>query len=264
MSDQPPASRPPLDHPQAPKVPPKVLGREPRVALPKRFYKAATFEQRPRGWAILLDGRAVKTPGRSDLILPGRELAQAVAAEWSARHTVIDPALMPLTRLANTALDLVRGRESEIIAQISAYATSDLLLYRAADQQALIEAQAQAWDPVIGWAHETFGVVFAVAKGIMPVTQQPETAANIGAGLARDDAFALCALHNITTLTGSALLALAIACGRLSPQDAWNCAHIDEDFQIARWGEDDQARLRRAHRWDQMQNASRLLALSTS
>jgi chaperone required for assembly of F1-ATPase len=203
----------------------------------------------------------VRTPAKALLALPTRALAEAVAEEWSGQREHIDPATMPLTRLANSAIDGVRGREAEVRADIVRYAGSDLLCYRAFEPEELVRRQAELWDPVLAWAREAFGVRFAVAQGLMPRAQPPAATAAIAAALEGFDTFGLAALHVMTTLTGSALLALAQARGRLTAEQAWTAAHVDEDWQIGKWGEDEEAAARRQRRWWEMQAAGRMLAL---
>jgi chaperone required for assembly of F1-ATPase len=212
-------------------------------------------------YRILLDGKPVRTPAKALLALPTRALAEAVADEWAAQREHIDPATMPLTRLANSAIDGVRRREVEVRADIAKYAGSDLLCYRAFEPEELVRRQAETWDPVLGWAREVFGARFAVAQGLMPVAQPAAATSAIATALEGFDTFGLVALHVMTTLTGSALLALAQARGRLTAEQAWTAAHVDEDWQIGNWGEDAEAAARRQRRWCEMQAASRMLAL---
>jgi chaperone required for assembly of F1-ATPase len=232
--------------------------------LPKRFYKEAAVAARDGGFAILLDGRPVRTPAKKHLLVPTEALCTALAGEWQAQVMVIDPASMPLTRLVNSALDGVTGREAEVAAEIVKYAGGDLLFYRAEAPKALVERQAGAWDPVITWAERWAGGRFILAQGIMPVTQPQNTLDNIAAKIAGLPALPLSALSVMTTLTGSTLLALAHAHGRLTADEAWDAAHIDEDHQSAMWGADPEAERRRANRWREMQAASLLWALSSA
>ena len=231
------------------------------TARPKRFYRAVSIDGTARAFRVLLDGKPVRTPARRELALPARLLAEAVAAEWTVQADRVDPATMPLTRLVNSALDGVAGREAEVRADIARYAASDLLCYRAEAPAELVRCQAEAWDPVLAWARAALGANLVIAQGIVPVAQPPAAGAAIERALAGLDAFALTADHVMTALTGSALLALAHAGGRLTVAEAWAAAHIDEDWQISRWGEDAEARARREKRWAEMQAASRLLAL---
>lgn len=237
---------------------PKVLGREERT-LPKRFYKDVGLGATLGGFAILLDGRPVKTPAKSELVLPRDGLATAVAEEWAGQGMHIDPGSMPLTKLCNTAIDRVRGREAEIADEITRYAGSDLVCYRAERPSRLVEQQSAAWDPILAWAKETLSATFVLARGLMPVTQPAESLTRVRAALEGFDCFGLCALHNMTTLTGSALMALAHARGARTLTEIWAAAHVDEEFQIEAWGSDAEAMARRAHRWGEMQSAGALL-----
>jgi chaperone required for assembly of F1-ATPase len=215
----------------------------------------------PDGFRILLDGKPVRTPAKALLVVPTQALAEAVAAEWRAQGERIDPATMPMTRLVNSAIDAVRGREAQVRADIAKYAASDLLCYRASEPEGLERQQAEHWDPVLAWCREALGAPFVVAKGIMPVAQTAAATAAVARALADYDAFALCALHVMTTLMGSVLLALGHARNRLDVAAAWAAAHVDEDWQISQWGEDAEARARRQRRWVEMEAASRMLAM---
>ncbi len=228
----------------------------------KRFYDTASAAQRPDGYAVLLDGRAIKTPARRDLVLPSRKLAETVAAEWQAQGEFIAPATMPLTRLVNSALDGVTGREAEVRADIVKYAGSDLLCYLADSPRELVERQTEGWSPVLAWAEATHGIRMTLAAGVMPVEQDAAMLVRLGRLLEPFQALSLAGLHAMTTLSGSALLALATAQGLLEPAQAWLLAHIDEDFQIEQWGEDEEASRRRMARGLEMEAAALLVAES--
>lgn len=228
--------------------------------LAKRFYRSASVSD-AAPFQVLLDGRAIKTPAKRALVLPTRAAAQAIADEWAAQETVINPASMPLTRFANTAIDAVADTQSAVAADIVSYAGRDLLCYRAEAPAELRDAQAAAWDPVLDWVLKTLDARFTVVTGIMPVDQADSALAAIAAALKPHDPFRLTALHVMTTLTGSALLATAHAHGFISADDAWTAAHVDEDYQIALWGEDDEASARRRARTTEFLAASRFLAL---
>lgn len=228
--------------------------------LAKRFYtqagvaEGATFE-------VQLDGRAVKTPKKRKLIAPTRGLAEAIAAEWQAQGTSIDPAKMPLTRFANTAIDAVADAREAVATDIAAYAGSDLLCYRAEAPDKLVALQARHWDGVVAWAARELDAPFITVTGVMPVAQPAAAIAAVAAALTPHDAFRLTGLHVLTTLTGSALLALAHARGVLDADATWAAAHVDEDYQIALWGEDDEASARRRVRRAEFDAASRMLNL---
>ena len=196
------------------------------------------------------------------LELPTAALAEAIAAEWEAQGERIEPLSMPLTALANTALDGVAGRETAVAADIVKYAGSDLVCYRADHPPELVQRQAAAWDPIVGWADDALGAKLVVGTGIMPVEQPASVRDSVARALEGSDAFTLTALHVMTSLMGSALLALAIFKGRLTAEAAWRAAHVDEDFQAEKWGRDAEADARREHRRREMLAASRLLELT--
>lgn len=227
---------------------------EPQVI--KRFYKTVTVEDTPAGWRIMLDGRGVRTPKRAPLALPSKALAERVAAEWRAQGDAIQPHTMPLTKLANTTLDGVIGREDAVRDEVAAYAGSDLLCYRAERPRELVRRQQELWDPLLAWARQAIGVELKATSGVMPIAQPQESRERVRAAIGRLDPFALAACHVMTTLTGSAVLALAFIAGRLTVQEAWSAAHLDEDFQNANWGEDWEARQRREFRHAEMTAAA--------
>jgi len=223
-----------------------------RPKLRKRFYSQAHVgEAEAGGFPLLLDGKPVKTPARRALTAPTAPLAQAIAAEWNAQADAIDPARMPLTRLANAAIDAVADAMEPVAGEVAQYLGSDLLCYRAAAPPGLVKRQTQAWDPVLAWAHEALGARLKVAQGVVHVAQPSEALAAARAKIPADannvkDIWRLGAVSLITTLTGSGLLALALAQGALEADAAWAAAHVDEDWQMSQWGRDDAALERRA------------------
>lgn len=220
-----------------------------RRELPKRFYKEVGIVRQDDGLhAVHLDGRPVKTTGRNLLALAEEEIARRIAAEWAAQGKEIDPATMPLTRIANAAIDAVPARAGEVADDVTAYAGNDLLFYRADSPQTLIERQNAAWGPVIGWAEARFGGRFVLAEGVMPVRQDAALLARIRQALSPLAPLPLAALHVATTLSGSALLALALMEGEMTVDAAWGAAFIDEDWNIEQWGEDQEAAALRASR----------------
>jgi chaperone required for assembly of F1-ATPase len=234
-----------------------------KAALPKSFYKEVAIKDEDGGAASLrLDGKAVRTPGKALLVLPSRALAEAIAEEWRAQGMRIDPSTMPLTRLANSAIDGVKGREQAVVGDIVNYAGSDLLCYRAKAPKGLVEAQSAGWDDVLAFAREQLKAPLVLAEGVVHVAQPQASLAKIRREIEGLDAFSLAALHVMTALTGSALLALAVLRGKLIPEQAWKAAHVDEDFQISRWGVDEEAKKRREHRWRDFAAAARALALA--
>jgi chaperone required for assembly of F1-ATPase len=218
------------------------------AASARRFYKAVSILGTNAPFSVALDERPLRTPLKRPLDLPTAALAQAVATEWDQQAEKIDPHSMPLTRLANTALDRVASDPDRIVAEIVDFAGSDLVCYRAEKPQDLIERQARAWQPVLDWARSALGAEFQPTEGVVHL-QQPEASLRAAKDyLSRRTPWDLTAIHNLTTMTGSALIA-AMACARAIPaSEAWEAANIDEDWQIEHWGWDEEARHRRNHR----------------
>jgi chaperone required for assembly of F1-ATPase len=235
------------------------LGRQ----LPKRFYVRSEIREEPGGISVLLDGKPVRTPARRALVTPARALAEAIAAEWEAQREVIDPGLMPLTRLANSIIDGVTDAPAPVAVHIAEYLGTDLICYRAARPEGLRVRQEKIWNPVLDWARAELGARFILGEGVVHVKQPESTVANAAKAIP-NDAWRLGALHSITTLTGSGLLALALLHRRLSVDEAWAAAHVDEDWQMEQWGPDDVALARRAFRLKEMQAAASVLAHLTS
>jgi chaperone required for assembly of F1-ATPase len=236
-----------------------------RKSLRRRFYRSAEAARDAGaggGFRVLLDGRAIKTPMGAVFAAPSRALAEAMAAEWESQHEVISSETMRLTRLAYGAIDRVRGCEAEVVADITKFAASDLLCYRADWPQALADVQAEAWDPVLAWVEERFDAPFLIGQGITPIVQPGGSIAKVKQAFAAYDAFALAAAHAMTALMGSALLALALAHDRLLLEEAWAAAHVDETWQASRWGRDAEAEARLSRRLEDMTAAARFLALS--
>jgi chaperone required for assembly of F1-ATPase len=229
-----------------------------RPALRRRFYDKAAVEGGPDGFAILLDGKPIRTPARRQLAVPAAALADALAAEWNGQREVVDPATMPLTRLANSIIDGVAQTPEPVADEVAQYLGSDLLFYRAEGPKALVERQARQWDPVLAWARDVLGARFVLAAGAMFI-EQPEEALATAKAAIPVDAWRLGAVSTITTLTGSALLALAMLRGRLSVEEAWAAAHLEEDWNMEFWGRDERALERRAYRFAEMVAAADVL-----
>jgi chaperone required for assembly of F1-ATPase len=233
-----------------------------RRETPRRFYKKAEAGTLGEAFAVLLDGKVAKTPGRKPLAVPQRPLAEALAAEWEAQGERLEPASMPLTRIVNAAIDRVAGEIAAVRADVVKYAGTDLICYRAEGPQSLVDTQEAAWSPIIGWARQALGARFILAAGIVHVKQNASALTAIDHVLRPLDALSLAALHTVTTLTGSVVIALALHRGQLSVEEAWVAAHIDEDWQMAQWGKDDAALARRAFRWREMVAAALILKSS--
>ncbi len=232
-----------------------------RTPLRKRFYTTAGVADEPDGFVVTLDGRPVRTPGKNALAAAARRLAEAMASEWEAQREVIDPLSMPLTRLANSVIDGVTGNVAAVADDMAKYFESDLLFYRAGFPEALIARQGRHWDPVLRWAADDAGAHFILTEGVMHV-KQPEAAVAAMRALLPRDAWSVGALHVVTTITGSALLALALRQGVLDEGAVWAAAHVDEDWNMDQWGRDDLAMARRAFRRAELDAAAAVLRLA--
>jgi chaperone required for assembly of F1-ATPase len=229
----------------------------------KRFYAKAEMAEEDGGFVLRLDGKRAMTPGKKPLVVPHWELADAIAAEWEGQGESIDPASMPVTRLANSAIDGVASRLAEVKDDVVAYAGTDLLCYRAGEPEGLVERQRAIWDPLIAWAEKRFGVRFVLTEGVVHVAQPEPTLAAIRAAIERfGDPFRLAGLSLATSLSGSALIALALGEGALDVDAAWTAAHVDEDWNIEKWGDDSEATVRRVRRFADFRAAA--LALKRS
>jgi chaperone required for assembly of F1-ATPase len=243
---------------EAPRGPMQAAQANMRPAPIKRFYKTVEAREAEGGaYALFLDGRAARTPGRNRLAARSLPLMERVAEEWERQRETIEPADMPLTRLLNSAIDGVARTLVETRAEILKYAASDLLCYRAEKPETLAERQRVAFDPVLDWAAEELSARFRLGAGVMHVEQPRDAIEAIRAAIeAFGDPVALAGLSAMTALSGSALLAIAVARGRLSPDEAWRAAHIDEDFEIEKWGFDAEAAARREARWREFEAAA--------
>jgi chaperone required for assembly of F1-ATPase len=236
-----------------------------RPRLRKRFYERAHVgEGGEAGFAVLLDGKPVATPARRALAAPTAALAAALAAEWDAQTDAIDPARMPLTRLANAAIDAVADAPEAVVAEVAKYLSSDLLFYRAHAPEGLVARQAQAWDPVLAWARDELGARFVPVTGLMFAEQPAAALAAARLGIPTEtghmkDIWRLAAVSSITALTGSALLALALAHDAITADAAWAAGHVDEDWQMQQWGCDEIALARRDFREAELRAAAAVL-----
>ena len=233
-----------------------------RTALRKRFYTQAHVGDADGGsFPLLLDGRPVKTPMRRALAAPTLALAGQIAGEWNAQVELIDPARMPLTRLAKAVIDAVADAPGPVAAEVTQYLGSDLLCYRAHAPEGLVKRQTQHWDPVVAWASDGLGARFVLAQGVVHVAQPSEAIAAARAKIPAD-VWRLGAVFTITTLTGSALLALALERAALDADTVWAAAHVDEDWQMSQWGREEAALERRAYRHAEFEAAVAVLRLT--
>jgi len=232
-----------------------------RPKLRARFYKEAAVSEAADGFHVQLDGRAVRTPARRPLAAPTRALAEAISVEWRAQQDAVDPATMPLTRLANSIIDGVAVQPEPVREEVEKYLGTDLLFYRAEGPEGLLALQSKHWDPLIEWARDQHGARFVMAQGIA-YAQQPTEAMAAMAKIIPADPWPLGAVNVITTLTGSALIALALSTGKITVDEAWAAAHVDEEWNMRTWGRDEMVMQRLNHRRLDMDAATDVLRLS--
>jgi chaperone required for assembly of F1-ATPase len=226
-----------------------------------RFYREAAAIPDGDTWRIALDGKVVKTPARNVLILTTRALAEAIAAEWAAQDTKVKPDTMPLMQLASTAIDRVAPDRARIIAETAGYAATDLICYRAESPADLVARQAAAWDPLIAWLRERYGVSLQAAAGVIAIPQPDQALAALTRAVAALDDLRLTAVAVMTGASGSLAIALAVLEGRISPEEGTLAAQLDELFQAERWGIDPEAEKRRAVQKADLVAARRFLDL---
>lgn len=207
----------------------------------KKFYAAVSVREDAGGFAVALDGQPLKTPAKAAMALPTPALAEAVAAEWRAQGEEIKPLSMPLTQLANTALDRTPVRRGKIVAELTGYAATDLVCYRTETPAGLNARQEAQWQPLVAWAAKVLDAPLAVTHSLLPVTQDAAAIDAIGRAIDGHGPFRLAALHLATGAAGSVVIGLALLAGRLDAEGAWEAANVDELYQIETWGEDAEA-----------------------
>jgi chaperone required for assembly of F1-ATPase len=236
--------------------------------LVRRFWKEVTVVAQPAGFEVLLDGRPLRTPAKARCLLPTRALADAVAAEWAGAAPEIGEGInlarLPLTWAANTAIDRVTPELDAVLQTVAAYGGADLICYRAPGPEGLVRRQAEAWNPLIAWAREALGARLLLAEGIIHVAQPAECLARLEAAVRAHGPWELTALHDLVTLSGSLVIGLAVSRGHVAAADAWTLGRIDEDWNIAEWGEDFEAAAGAARRRNEFLGAARLLDLLRS
>ncbi|MDB5635866.1 MAG: ATPase [Bradyrhizobium sp.] len=244
---------------KSPLDPEEAVRRATRVPQRKRFYAhAGAVEAADGSFAVALDDKPIRTPSGRQVVAPTRKIADAVAAEWEAQPDTIDPLTMPMTRFANSVIDAVVDRVDAVTDDVAKYFGSDLLFYRAGHPDALVAQEASHWDPVLFWAADTLGAHFILAEGIVHI-RQPDSAVAAARAALPTDPWSIAALHVVTTLTGSALLALALLRGVLDPDEVWAAAHVDEDWNMEKWGVDEEVAARRAARLVDFRAAASIL-----
>jgi chaperone required for assembly of F1-ATPase len=231
----------------SPLDPKEAVRRATRTPRRKRFYKEAGTAGAEGGFSVTLDGKPIRTPSGRQVVAPTGAIAEAIAAEWNAQGETIDPLTMPLTRFANSVGE-VADRVDAVADDVEKYLGSDLLFYRAGHPEALVAREAEYWYPVLAWAANHLGAHFILSEGIVHVTQ-PEQAIKAARAVFPADPWSVAALHVVTTLTGSALLALALVRGALDSDEVWAAAHVDDDWNVEKWGVDEEVAARRAARF---------------
>jgi len=227
----------------------------------KRFWKQAEVIEADGGFGIALDGKPIKTPGRFDLVVPSRALAVAIAGEWQNCGETIDPRAMPLTGLANAAVERVAADPQAFAAGLARYAESDLLCYRAEGPAVLVQRQVECWDALLGWARRRFDVDFVTCSGVMHVAQPEETARKLGHAVAALDDFQLAGLSPLVTIGGSLVAGLAVLEEMMPAEDVWEAVSLDDRWQLEQWGDDPEARVTLDARRRDFMAAARFLEL---
>ena len=207
----------------------------------KRFWKSAAVVGLDGGYAVELDGRPVKTPARAELAVPTSALAEAIAAEWNGSADEVDPRAMPLTGLANAAIDRVAADKDAFAADLARYGESDLTCYRAEGPETLVKRQVESWDALLGWARRRYDVDFATCSGVMHVTQPEETVRKLGHAVASLDSFHLAGLAPLVTIGGSLVAGLAVLEKMMPASEAWEAVSLDDRWQMEQWGADAEA-----------------------
>ena len=229
----------------------------------KRFWTKADVAQTGEGWEVRLDDRPLKTPLKSDLVVPTEALARAMAAEWEAQEEEIKPLTMPVTRTANSAIEKVATQFDAVAEMLADYGETDLICYRAEAPEGLIAAQSEGWDPLLLWAKSALGAELKPATGVMFEAQDQRALDRLTAQVKVFSPFQLAAFHDLVTLSGSLILAFAVTEGVRTPEEAWALSRIDEEWQIAEWGRDEEAAASTEARREAFLHAARFFSLTT-
>ena len=227
----------------------------------KRFWKEATIVEVDAGYTVHLDGRPVKTPAKAPLVMPTFGFAQGVADEWKLQSETVDPNTMPLTRLANAAIDKVSIQFDEVASMLSEYGGSDLLCYRAQEPLELVQRQADAWDPLLKWAEDELSAPLIPVHGVMFQSQPTDSLKQLQSLVMKHSAFELSAFHDLVCMSGSLILAFAVTRAHLNAAAAWNLSRLDEEWQIEQWGDDEDAAKLAAIKQEQFECAAAMFDL---
>ncbi len=228
----------------------------------KRFYERASATPQGDAFSVLLDGKVMRTPAKNAFSLPTESMADAVAEEWAAQSDTIDAATMPLTRHAYTAIDGVRTNMPQVVDEITRFGWTDLLCYRAEVPPVLVQRQNEAWQPLLNWLHETYGVALVVTSGVVPVAQDDIGLVALGKVVGAFGGFELTGLHTVVSVSGSLVIGLAVAAERLDTAEEWSFSRIDNDFQAGQWGVDPEAADDAARARSDLVAAARFIALA--
>jgi chaperone required for assembly of F1-ATPase len=227
----------------------------------KRFYKTVSTASASDGWRILLDGKPIRTPAKSFLVVPTSALAQALAGEWDAQIGTVNPHAMPLNRTANTILDRIAGNRDAVVSEIANYGETDVICYFAEAPDDLVARQQTQWEPLLVWVRETLHVELKTSVGIMHQPQHTNAIQKLHMAVAACPDWQLAALHTIVSISGSLVIGLALLAGRLTVEQAWAAGQVDELFQVEFWGEDRFAAKNRADRLADLTSAAAFLRL---
>jgi chaperone required for assembly of F1-ATPase len=232
-----------------------------RQQLPKRFYQDVGVKPLDGGYAVTLDGKSPRTPGMKTVVVPTQAVAEAMAEEWAAQAEFIDAQTMPMTRIVNSAVEGGEAAMPALAAEIVKYAGNDLLLYRAETPESLMRKQEEMWDPLLVALARTFDVAFQPTFGVVHQEQPAANSVKLGAVLAGEPLLSLTAINVITSITGSGLLAIVLRHGLADAEQVWAAAHVDEDHNVANWGEVEEITVRRGKRRREFDAAVRLVTL---
>lgn len=232
-----------------------------RTSKLKRFYGEVAVVPVEGGFIVQLDGKPLRTPEKNSLILPNADSGEALAREWRAAGEYLDPQSMPYTKLAFTAVDRVSPHREAVIEQISAYANSDVVCYRASGPSDLVKRQGEDWDPFVAWVESTFDVEIRTAEGISHIAQEHDTLCTLTSAYSDKSSFYLAALYSLVANSSSLILALAVAAGDKDPDEAFRSANCDELYQCEKWGRDAEAQVRLDERAAEFQAAAEFIKL---
>ena len=229
----------------------------------KRFYECAVAASIPKGgYTINLDGKPIKTPSKRTLIVPTRSLADVIATEWGKQGDTVQFRTLPLTKLANSAVDYVMTQRKSVICELVACGQIDLLCYRSPDSEELLARQEKSWQPLLDWAESCLGVALIITNGVVPIRQGNEQIARLREVLSEQKPFFLSGLLSATFATQSVVIALALGKSHITPFEAWSVGMLDEIYQTELWGDDLEKSKRLAELRFEIEAAGRFMEMS--